>query len=262
MSEHHTDTSSLTFTVLIPAFNSADTVGAAIESVLAQTQPAHEILVIDDGSEDATAAIAETHRPLVRVLRKPNGGTASARNLGIAEATGEVVAFLDADDVYRPTHLEEIDTRLRERPQLAAVATDTEMRAATRTWRNGSFWPNHAHRDPIDVSAPIIFCALGIRRSVLRTLGEFDRRFHILEDVEMHHRMLCNGHEVSYVDSPSYVYNVHEQSKSQSGRETQGRRELFRINLRYALYRRTPLRFRARLAVRAVRHGIAAIRAA
>jgi glycosyltransferase involved in cell wall biosynthesis len=256
-----TDDSSPTFTVLIPAYNSAATIGASIESVLAQTYAAHEILVVDDGSDDDTGTVAGQRGAPVRVIRKSNGGTASARNLGIAEATGDVVAFLDADDVYLPTHLEEIATRLRGRPQLAAVATDTEMRAPDRTWRNGSFWPSHARRDPIDISSPIIFCALAIRRSVLNALGDFDRRFHILEDVEMHHRMLCNRYEVGYVDSPSYIYNVHEQSKSQSGRAAQGRRELFLINLRYAVYWRTPLRFRARLALRAVRHGLAAIRA-
>ena len=251
-----------TVSVVVPAHNASATLRDALESIRVQTYPPLEVIVVDDGSTDDTAHIAASFGPPVRVISKTNGGTASARNAGVAEASGDIVAFLDADDVYTTTHLNEIASLLRDRADLAAVATDAEMRSPSRKWRNGSFWPRHAGRDPMDISSPIIFCALGVRRDVLRSLGEFDGRFHILEDVEMHHRLLCSGHRVAYVDSASYIYNVHDQSKSQSGREARGRMELFRINARYALSRRTPMRFRARLAVRALRHAIAAARAA
>lgn len=251
-----------TFTVLIPAYNSAATLQAAIESGLAQTHPPQEILVVDDGSSDDTAVLAEAFGEPVRVVRKSNGGTASARNLGIAEACGDVVAFLDADDYYLPTHLEEIATALRLQPQLSGVATDAELRGTGRSWRNSDYWPQGAPRDRIDLRTPLIFCALGIRRDVLRNIGPFDSRFHILEDVEMRHRLVCAGHELGYVHSPSYVYNIHERSKSQSERAVRGRIELLRINLRYLVARRTPMRLRPRLAVRALRQGVAAARAA
>lgn len=257
MSEQRLDNARPTISVVVPAHNSSATIGAAIESALAQTRGPLEVIVVDDGSSDTTAAVALRYGPPVRVISKPNGGTASARNLAISEAVGDVIAFLDADDVYTDTHLEEIATRLREEPDLAAVATDAELRSPERTWRNGAFWPAHAGRDRLDISSPIIFCALGIRRDVLRKVGAFDPRFHILEDVELHHRLLCNRHAIGYVDSPSYIYNIHEASKAQSRPVEEGRRELFRINFRYALARRTPLRFRPRLAVRALRHGLA-----
>jgi glycosyltransferase involved in cell wall biosynthesis len=250
------------FTVLIPAYNSAATLSAAIDSVLAQTYPAEEIVVVDDGSTDDTATVAESFGTPVRVVRKPNGGTASARNRGIAEAAGEVVAFLDADDVYLPTHLEEIATALRARPHLAGAATDAELRGAERSWRNSDYWPKGAPRDRIDLRTPLIFCALAVRTEVLRAVGEFDSRFYILEDVEMRHRLVCAGYEIGYVNSPSYIYTIHAQSKSQSERAVRGRLELLRINLRYLLAPKTPMHFRPRLAVRAGQQAVAAVRAA
>src|SRR3954452_21393851 len=71
------------FTVLIPAFDAAATLSAALDSVLAQTWPAADVLVVDDGSRNHTGAVAEAYGGIVRVVRKENGGTASARNRGI-----------------------------------------------------------------------------------------------------------------------------------------------------------------------------------
>ena len=92
--------------VIIPAYNAAEFVGQAIESAIAQTLPAHEILVIDDGSKDDTVSAVEKYLPKVRLLQRQNGGPAAARNLGIRESTGEWLAMLDADDTWLPTKLE------------------------------------------------------------------------------------------------------------------------------------------------------------
>ncbi|MBO1075468.1 glycosyltransferase family 2 protein [Roseomonas marmotae] len=92
--------------VVIPAFNSANTLGRTIRSVLSQTVPPLEIIVVDDGSADDTAAVAAAFGPCVRVIRKLNGGPASARNLGVSHARGRWIAFLDADDQWGPAKLE------------------------------------------------------------------------------------------------------------------------------------------------------------
>lgn len=92
--------------VAIITYNKADTVGAAIESVLRQTYTDYEILVVDDGSTDNTAGVVAGYGDRVRYLPKKNGGTGSARNLGIAEARGRMVAFLDGDDLWLPRKLE------------------------------------------------------------------------------------------------------------------------------------------------------------
>jgi glycosyltransferase involved in cell wall biosynthesis len=85
--------------VVVPAYNAASTIRGCLESVRKQTIPDVEILVVDDGSEDETASIAAAV-PGVRVMRQGNAGPASARNRGIAAASGEWIAFLDADDEW------------------------------------------------------------------------------------------------------------------------------------------------------------------
>lgn len=94
-----------TFSVIIPVYNGAQTVGRAIESVLAQTYPAYEIIVVDDGSIDATAKAVALFGSRVRYIYQPNAGVAAARNAGVQHATGEWLAFLDADDWYYPDRL-------------------------------------------------------------------------------------------------------------------------------------------------------------
>lgn len=86
--------------VVIPAFNAEPYLAEAIESVLGQGTPNVEVVVVDDGSTDATAVIAARFGPPVIVLRQANHGIGSARNAGVERATGGILAFLDADDVW------------------------------------------------------------------------------------------------------------------------------------------------------------------
>jgi glycosyltransferase involved in cell wall biosynthesis len=92
-------------TAIIPVYNGAGYIRRAIESVLSQTQPADELIVVDDGSTDETAAIVWSFGPEVRYLYQPNSGVAAARNKGIKQATSEWIAFLDADDYWEPSKL-------------------------------------------------------------------------------------------------------------------------------------------------------------
>jgi glycosyltransferase involved in cell wall biosynthesis len=91
--------------VIIPAYNAAATLPRALDSVLAQTWRAHEIIVVDDGSTDATGEVVESYNELVRYVRQDNAGPSAARNRGVAMANSEWIAFLDADDWYYPERL-------------------------------------------------------------------------------------------------------------------------------------------------------------
>lgn len=92
-----------TVSVCMGAYNAESTIGAVLDSVLAQTVPVHEILVLDDGSTDRTAEIAASKG--VRVISVPNGGIAAARNRLIEEATGDLIALVDSDDDWLPEKL-------------------------------------------------------------------------------------------------------------------------------------------------------------
>ena len=97
---------SASVSVVIPTYNRRSTVGRAVESVLAQTCRPREIIVVDDGSSDGTAAmLAQAYGGLIRLIEQANGGAAAARNTGVVNATGALVAFLDSDDVWDPGKL-------------------------------------------------------------------------------------------------------------------------------------------------------------
>jgi glycosyltransferase involved in cell wall biosynthesis len=113
--------------VVVPAFNAAKTIRETVSSALNQTYRNLEVIIVDDGSADQTKAIA-THLaqcdPRVRYVYKDNGGVASARNRGIAEAQGQFVATLDADDLWYPTKLEQQIERFKQGgPEIALVYT-------------------------------------------------------------------------------------------------------------------------------------------
>ncbi len=107
--------------VVIVTYNKADTLPAAINSVLAQTYRDREILVVDDGSSDDTAQRVKAYGDTIRYLPKKNGGTGSARNLGIARSQGRFVAFLDGDDLWLPDKLQLQMEAFRREPDLVAV---------------------------------------------------------------------------------------------------------------------------------------------
>ena len=94
-----------TFSVIIPNYNNAATLGRALDSVLAQSWPAHEIIVIDDGSSDDSPEVAARYGDRIRYVRQANGGVSAARNAGAALASGNWLAFLDADDTFLPERL-------------------------------------------------------------------------------------------------------------------------------------------------------------
>jgi glycosyltransferase involved in cell wall biosynthesis len=94
--------------VVMPAHSAASTIGAALESVLWQTYADLELIVVDDGSTDETAAIVSAHSGPVVLVRQEQRGVAAARNRGIAAASGELITFCDADDILLPRHLEEL----------------------------------------------------------------------------------------------------------------------------------------------------------
>ncbi len=116
-------------TVIIPAYNVENSLGACLDSVLEQTWPNKEIIVINDGSTDQTKAVAKTYANQIHYLEQANQGQGAARNVGLRLATGTYIAFLDADDYWRPLFLERTVTFLHENPNLIAVLTAWVIRS-------------------------------------------------------------------------------------------------------------------------------------
>ncbi|MBU1691269.1 MAG: glycosyltransferase [Gammaproteobacteria bacterium] len=110
--------------VVIPAYNSALFLQETVESVRQQTTPVHEIIVVDDGSTDETEQVIQSLGRDIVYIRQTNAGVSAARNRGITQATGEIIAFLDADDLWLPQKVEKQVKVLLSNPEVALVATD------------------------------------------------------------------------------------------------------------------------------------------
>jgi glycosyltransferase involved in cell wall biosynthesis len=110
--------------VVIPAYNCAATIRATLDSVLEQTVSPYEILVMDDGSTDATPSILESYKPRITVFRQLNGGPSQARNVLIDRCRGDLIAFLDSDDLWHPRYLEVQQSLFEKYPEAAATFTE------------------------------------------------------------------------------------------------------------------------------------------
>lgn len=201
--------------VVIPTFDRAEVLPRALDSVLAQTRPADEILVVDDGSRDHTPSLAARY-PSVRWLHGPNLGVSAARNRGIRESEGEWLAFLDSDDAWKP---EKLTLQL----DAIAGAADPVAVHCDEIWiRNGRrVNPGRRHRKrggwifrhclPLCVISP---SAAMLHRRVFEHLGTFDENMPACEDYDLWLR-LTSRYPVHYVDRPLVVkYGGHEDQLS------------------------------------------------
>jgi glycosyltransferase involved in cell wall biosynthesis len=158
----------------------------SIGCVLAQTAPDWELIAIDDGSTDDTAArLSAFSDPRIRVIRQENGGVSVARNRGLAEARGEYVAFLDADDTWEPTFLARMEATLAARPD-AVLAYCGWQNLGLPGGRGAPFVPPD-YEGPDKAARLIEGCRWPIhaaltRRACIQAAGGFDRRLVIGED--------------------------------------------------------------------------------
>lgn len=124
--------------VVIPSYNAAGMIEEAVASVLAQTWPNIECVVVDDGSTDETEVALKSYKDRVRYIKKPNGGFASARNLGMEKASGDFIAWLDADDIFEPNKLERQMALFDTWPELGLVCSDFKMFDETGVFRESA----------------------------------------------------------------------------------------------------------------------------
>lgn len=180
---------------VIPTFDRRYDVVIAVGTALAQTHPAQEVIVVDDGSTDGTAErLREAYGDAVKILRTERLGVSGARNHGIAAARGEYLALLDSDDVWAPEKLERQVAFLEARPDFGMVLTDVVQMDAERkaydVLRRRRFIPEdgdvlrHILRQPALAPSSAL-----LRRRVVDEVGVFDTSLPTAEDIDFHLRV-------------------------------------------------------------------------
>jgi glycosyltransferase involved in cell wall biosynthesis len=198
--------------VVIPVYNRAHLIGRAIGSVLAQTYPNFEIVVVDDAStDDLAGALSRIAHPRIRrVVRPSNRGAAAARNTGVAAAVGEYVAFLDSDDLWYPQKLAVQVAAMRDQPRDVAgtvcaydcVKAGHPPRCIVPGWTSLTF-----------ARTQLLGCTCGpgttmlCRRVIFAEIGPYDEELRRLEDwdwllrlAESGHRLLGSGDVLAWVE--------------------------------------------------------------
>jgi hypothetical protein len=202
--------------VVTPAFEAETTIGAAVSSALAQTYADLEVVVVDDGSTDRTAAIAEAHGGRVRVVRQENAGVAVARNTGIEAATGELIAFCDADDMLLPEHVESLVALWDERGGIATANSywllPGGIHPAKTRYRGGFPKPAEQRRAILEQNfvSPLSLFA----RRLVGEVGGFPPERKRAEDWDFWLRTIFAGHRVSLQPKPTALYRWGSESLS------------------------------------------------
>lgn len=199
--------------VVIPAYNAAAYVVEAVQSALAQTLTPYEIIVVDDGSTDDTAA--KVRDLPVQLIHQANAGVAKARNAGVAAATGDAIAFLDADDVWHPRKLE-LQTAALSQADLIATQIFPWPGVMPEVGQQ-SIKLNRIVFEKLIIRNSVITSTVLVKSQVLRDAGEFDSRMQGPEDYDLWLR-IARHHRCAMLPLPLTGYRTIEGSLSKNAR--------------------------------------------
>ena len=212
------------FSIVIPTYNRRRFVVKAIDSVLHQACRDWEIIVVDDGSTDETAAVLEPYRQAITMLRQHNAGVSAARNAGIRVAKGEWVAFLDSDDEWTPEYLATQLRHIREYPEAVAHITNALNLFPDREPNNHfagiGLLDEFRHADCILLKKPFhcivsrthwFLQSMVVRRDILMEAGLLDPELSIAEDMDLVGRLALRGPFTLCRDLPVHIHRREEE---------------------------------------------------
>jgi glycosyltransferase involved in cell wall biosynthesis len=223
-------------TVIMPAFNAERFIDKAVQSVLDQTLNDWELIVVDDGSTDSTAEIlSQLTDARIRVIRQKNSGEAGARNTGLRAATGQYIAFLDADDLYLPQALQDMSTFLDENLDADALFSngyfcDGHERLLGRLSdvRPGPYTGDILELLVLDAAVVAAVCCVMVRHVTLRNSGvQFDTALVIGPDWDFWIQ-LARTARFGYLDRFTCLYRIHQANITVTSGTTRRKADLVR----------------------------------
>lgn len=204
--------------VIVPTYQRRDLVLHAVASVLAQTQRHLELIVVDDGSTDGTGVTLAGLDERLRYLWQENRGVSAARNAGIREARGSVVAFLDSDNRWLPDHLEVVLGALARHPQAVLASTCPDFLLSGRERPEEAALVEPLPQALVGNTVGFLSC-VAVRRDALLTAGGFDERLMVAEDNDLWTRLALLG-PFSYVRRRTVVRGSGPDSLYRRGRRS------------------------------------------
>lgn len=207
--------------VVIPCYQSGSTVGAAISSALTQTYEPIEVIVVNDGSTDAGPSVARSHGDRVTVIDQANAGVSAARNAGIAAASGEFVALLDADDMFLPGYLATaLDAWRRAGGGRRFVTNEAYVMGPGGIYPHRLVLPQGAvpagKQRFAMIERNIVSVLAAFPVEMWREVGGFDETMRHSEDYDFWARALFTGWEIVFQTDPQAIYRRSEGSASRA----------------------------------------------
>lgn len=225
----------MSVSVVVPLYNGRRYIAAAVDSILAQTRPADEVIVVDDGSTDGSADIVAGYGDRVHLLCQANGGAASAVNAGLRAARGEFVGFLDHDDLWMPEKLALQCVALEDDPALDGVFGHVHVFVSEDTAGLAG-----RYTVPEAPLAGISKNSLLARRSALDRIGPFDESMRTADFVPWWARASALGFRYRMLDAVLVGRRIHGANSGIVRREEQQQESL--AGLRDALARRRAMK--------------------
>ena len=202
---------------IIPAYNAAETIGSALDSVGQQVYPDIETIVVDDGSTDSTGEIVRERYPEVTCVRQDNAGVSAARNTGAGVAHGEFLVLLDADDEWVPRYVEHLVGLAELHPDAAVLACNARVSSGKHVFPfcrpAGPAVRELKLYDLLRGKRPPGVAFMLRRETFLQTTG-FDSSITAAEDIDLACRVVAGGNKLIYSIEPLYLYRMVEASRS------------------------------------------------
>ncbi|UPW19193.1 glycosyltransferase family 2 protein [Agarivorans sp. TSD2052] len=185
-----------TVSIIMPAYNAAAFIGKAIDSILNQGFSDYQIIVVDDGSKDHTLEVLEQYADDITLITQANGGASKARNTGIKAATGDFIAFLDSDDLWRTQKLALQVDAMQKNPNWVACYTETSYKAdEERNVQDERISATLVGKSlqQVFLHPYLVTSSFMVRREILAKVGGFDESLKTAEDIDLYLRVAEQG---------------------------------------------------------------------